>query len=692
MIICLGIFSISSLTIPAQAANPVDTFSTIVTAKTIQDFTNPLPSVKLFFDTYGETMKKFKTQLVTFYVGSGDHIYSYPANAFTSVTPSTLPMITGTLPQFDPVTAGFNNGALVSMSQDDSYDSLPGIKVTLTDPVNGRQITAKNLFADGQGISLHSFPVIRWNWKKVGGSTIVLQVHVRNLRTGEKDWIGYYAGAHLPEFNNTNWAQFYLGPLPTQWTSETINLKQDLDLWSLAPNHHDYEKDDWEVMGIALGVLDGNYALFNNIRSQSSVGINWDRFCGNAPCWPNTLSPNMPLEQIGRDYPQELTYSELKSIFKTYKDEAAARGFTNFKILDGVDAGQEFSGQEWKFYRHPEVVKFDPLANGKRVLSFQSSLNADSYSYAYPDYQHGIPQGTVVYDFIANQIGQYVNDMNIDGIYSTNDFGLENQWYPFGENLNCTPSTNLSHPCQGFNQSDADMFVTFLKNIKQKMGLNKYHLWMDTYLPVSVNYNYFSIPESAYDYIDYLQSSTFFQDTTGKPALAPFVWSDSKPFPGGPNAGKTFTMSDTIQSEIDLKLRHPNLKVLWTFYYFDPWYSPGGNQSALNFTYWNQYKSSLDGALIYSSTYKGELMNTNWLTSFSNTLPVPTAIPTITPTVTPILKLGDANGDGKVDLVDFGIWKNEYLGKLTTKLSDFNKSGVVDLGDFGVWKKAYLNL
>ena len=73
---------------------------------------------------------------------------------------------------------------------------------------------------------------------------------------------------------------------------------------------------------------------------------------------------------------------------------------------------------------------------------------------------------------------------------------------------------------------------------------------------------------------------------------------------------------------------------------------------------------------------------------------LPSATPTIVqPTATIGSKrVGDANGDGKVDLVDFGIWKNEYLGKLMTITADFNKSGVIDLVDFGVWKKTYLNL
>jgi hypothetical protein len=53
-------------------------------------------------------------------------------------------------------------------------------------------------------------------------------------------------------------------------------------------------------------------------------------------------------------------------------------------------------------------------------------------------------------------------------------------------------------------------------------------------------------------------------------------------------------------------------------------------------------------------------------------------------------KAGDANGDGKVDLADFAIWKSEYLDKLGIK-SDFNNSGIVDLADFAVWKGEYLN-
>jgi len=47
-------------------------------------------------------------------------------------------------------------------------------------------------------------------------------------------------------------------------------------------------------------------------------------------------------------------------------------------------------------------------------------------------------------------------------------------------------------------------------------------------------------------------------------------------------------------------------------------------------------------------------------------------------------------GDAKIDLVDFGIWKTEYLPG-TKNRADFNKDGSVNLVDFGIWKREYLN-
>lgn len=54
-------------------------------------------------------------------------------------------------------------------------------------------------------------------------------------------------------------------------------------------------------------------------------------------------------------------------------------------------------------------------------------------------------------------------------------------------------------------------------------------------------------------------------------------------------------------------------------------------------------------------------------------------------------RIGDANGDGKVDLIDFAEWRKEYLNGNADK-ADFKPDGKVDLFDFAEWRKGYLNI
>lgn len=65
--------------------------------------------------------------------------------------------------------------------------------------------------------------------------------------------------------------------------------------------------------------------------------------------------------------------------------------------------------------------------------------------------------------------------------------------------------------------------------------------------------------------------------------------------------------------------------------------------------------------------------------------PIPTTsiIPTTVPTGPP---LADATGDRLVDIRDYNVWKDEYLGLVTTKRADFNKDGRVDLIDFSIFR------
>lgn len=53
-------------------------------------------------------------------------------------------------------------------------------------------------------------------------------------------------------------------------------------------------------------------------------------------------------------------------------------------------------------------------------------------------------------------------------------------------------------------------------------------------------------------------------------------------------------------------------------------------------------------------------------------------------------KIGNADCDDEIGMLDFEVWKSEYLAK-TGRESDFDCDGVVGMIDFEIWKASYLN-
>ena len=69
--------------------------------------------------------------------------------------------------------------------------------------------------------------------------------------------------------------------------------------------------------------------------------------------------------------------------------------------------------------------------------------------------------------------------------------------------------------------------------------------------------------------------------------------------------------------------------------------------------------------------------------------------------------MGDANCDGAVSLVDYVIWRGEFIGSCTAAAtescgldedkdgslmdSDFNQDGTVTIADYTLWMNAYLS-
>jgi len=80
-------------------------------------------------------------------------------------------------------------------------------------------------------------------------------------------------------------------------------------------------------------------------------------------------------------------------------------------------------------------------------------------------------------------------------------------------------------------------------------------------------------------------------------------------------------------------------------------------------------------------------------TPVSTNTPTPTPTSTHTPTPTPTTPPlnGDANGDGKVDGIDYVIWLTHYSQSISggRSVGDFNLNGKIDGIDYVIWLNAY---
>jgi hypothetical protein len=61
-----------------------------------------------------------------------------------------------------------------------------------------------------------------------------------------------------------------------------------------------------------------------------------------------------------------------------------------------------------------------------------------------------------------------------------------------------------------------------------------------------------------------------------------------------------------------------------------------------------------------------------------------TPTPTLTPTTGGLL--GDMNGDGIVDIRDYGIWRTNFGQTNCGNVADLDGNCIVDIRDYGIWR------
>jgi len=108
--------------------------------------------------------------------------------------------------------------------------------------------------------------------------------------------------------------------------------------------------------------------------------------------------------------------------------------------------------------------------------------------------------------------------------------------------------------------------------------------------------------------------------------------------------------------------------------------------------WWNTTNGSITGTQSLNSNSSGVL--TLAVNNLSDDLAVKVSSSS-TPSPTPACSLksrGDADCNGIINILDFEVWRREFLGIDTTTKADFDSSGGVTILDFEIWRRGFLGI
>lgn len=216
-----------------------------------------------------------------------------------------------------------------------------------------------------------------------------------------------------------------------------------------------------------------------------------------------------------------LNYHQIANIIKKIRYFGNKKGFSNLEVIEYFDSGVEFCECEFKNSRHPEMMD-------QEWTDVRSVLHPDNYQYA--AFPEGIPAGTATSDFLALQTQAYCEDLGMDGVYLGNAFGTRGVWHP--------------QNAPGYSSEEAERILYFFKKMKETLAEKEVY-WMDSYWPVQVEHDQWSVPREAYEYMDGIVVS---------------AWSVILKKP------------DQLESNLisKLALKHP--QIFYQVDFVDPWY------------------------------------------------------------------------------------------------------------------------
>ncbi|MEX2526883.1 MAG: hypothetical protein WEA09_04535 [Gemmatimonadota bacterium] len=312
---------------------------------------------------------------------------------------------------------------------------------------------------------------------------------------------------------------------------------------------------------VIFGVGNSEHILQYRGPAHWDEGVEWARHIGFRE--PGTEISDQPL-----DYHQVARIVEL---FRSLGTEAGL----NIKVYDFIDQGREFAYTNFKDNRHPECLD----RNFEDAFNIRVPMRGDSFQYA--SAPNGIPEGTLCGHFLVDQVGHYVRDLGFDGILYKNQLGTRGHWLP-------------GHG-PGYSQEEADAIDTFLAYSREVLGQREL-MWFDSYNNVQEERDTWSFPSTGYAYFDYLIASGFCVITN------------------------TQRYIDNLESKLELR---DQVQILATLDYVDPWYDYNSmvefaDESRRLEDVAIQYRSRIDGVMLFANDEVGGLVPRHLLESFSH--------------------------------------------------------------------------
>lgn len=241
------------------------------------------------------------------------------------------------------------------------------------------------------------------------------------------------------------------------------------------------ERFDWgrynSYVGTEVRPLDHNRHWIEKARENRVIAGN-----------PYHAGPTFVLSE------QHLDYRRLAGLYAAIRSEAERRGI-RLVLLEYLEPGSEFCACVWKTERHPEAASGIVDAGGNLapgLIDVATTLAADPHRYA--AYPGGIPEGEPTSDFIAAQVGAFVDDLGLDGVTLGNQFGLIGLWSP-EHAYEPTPERRAA-------------ITRFFTGLRDRLGDRRVY-WQDSFWPVETETEAWGMSDEAYAALDGIIVSTF---------------------------------------------------------------------------------------------------------------------------------------------------------------------------------------